>query len=123
MTTSSGIEVWTLKDDSGGLELDGWNRGNEIYRSMIRGGNPRQVKGNNDYSQRLISDGLSMVGEVFEFMQNYFHTKCSETVLQLGIIWLVGRFEKQNTAASRSFWDDGKRATSATSMTRLTTTA
>ena len=39
-----------------------------IYRSMIRGGNPRQVKGNNDYSQRLISDGLSMVGEVFEFM-------------------------------------------------------
>ena len=72
MTTSSGIEVWTLKDDPGGLELDGWNCGNEIYRSMIRGGNPRQVKGNNDYSQRLISDGLSMVGEVFELMQNHF---------------------------------------------------
>ena len=50
-------------------------------------------------------------------------SKCSETVLQLGIIWLVGRFEKPNTAASCSFWDDGKRATSATSMTRLTTTA
>lgn len=38
VTTSSGIEVWTLKDDPGGLELDGWKRGNEIYRSVIRGG-------------------------------------------------------------------------------------
>ena len=47
-------------------------------------------------------------------------TKFSETLLQLRSSgWLEG-WKNIATAASHSFWDDGKRAIYATSMTRLT---